>query len=244
MKYSLSKINIVQIVFFVCEWFLATLNSGYYFTERIKYIEDFSRHFMHSSAGYTALQGNVGIVMTAFYCIMLHQFIRNVGIRDIISYGRDKFVFHDIKSITKFTFLFVFEFWIVNIILCMVFCDFSLLLETQFFLCNILFFVTLFLYFIIVGFTMLLLRYVLCFKKGYMLITIAFFFFLTIINFYIALTPVFYSSFIYDWFRNNAFDALDYCINIGKAIIIIAILIAANRLVFSRKDIILNEEQD
>lgn len=77
-----------------------------------------------------------------------------------------------------------------------------------------------------------------------MLITIALFFFLTIINFYIALTPVFYSSFIYDWFRNNAFDALDYCINIGKAIIIIAILIAANRLVFSRKDIILNEEQD
>lgn len=244
MKYKLLKTGILQIVFFVCEWFLVTLNSGYYFSEKIIYAEEFIKHFMRADVGYTDLADNVGIVMTVFFCITIYKFMKQVEIRNIISYGRDKFVFEEIKTVLQFTFFFVFEYWIVNIILIMVFCDISLLIETKFYLCNLLFFVTLFLYFIIVGFSMLIFRYLLCFKKGYLFISLALFMVLSISVYRIPLSPVYYSSFIFEWFYNNSFDALEYATNVGKDIIIIAILIVLDRLVFSRKDIILNEEQD
>lgn len=233
----------INLAFFVLTWLFT--NSRLFVVGRVLTTEDFfNSSLVKTTSGYNNLYQVVGITFTVLFALYLSKVLHIDNAYEIIKYNRDNFVKHKIKEILISTLLFVFEYIGVQIIFCMVFCKFSVLLDVNFFACMVLLYISLFEHFIIVGMCMLFFQYLLAFKNAYIVFPIILFCLLTIAEYTLGInvSTVYFSEFIGEFVSAGIFDWFSYLIDMLETIVVTAIFGIASRMVFLRRDIIIDEK--
>lgn len=243
MKYKL-KLSVFQIIVFVCFWLI----DNYYYIPVNEKITDASvlcNRFMNVHSGYNDSIFRLGIVITIFFITSFFSYFKQVDSSIILRYNRDKFVLHNIKEVIVHSFLFSFEYWGINIIFIIAFCNMQMLIDYYFFYCAILYFLTRYLYFLLCGMLLLFFELLLLFKKQY--VYIASFFILGINSFpYLMLDRgiILFADFVNEWMKNGKFDLFTYIKNSFVCLLLILIFAVGSRIVFTKKDILLDEEEN
>lgn len=237
--------HIINITFFVLTWLF--INSGLFVAGRVENVEDFFKmHIVSSSLGYNNLYQIVGVTFTVLFVLSSARVLDMDNPYMLIKYNRDGFVKHKIKRMAVNTVLFVLEYIVVHIFFCIIFCKFSVLNEVRFFLCMLLFYISLFEYFIIVGMSMQFLQYLFKFKNAYMVVPIILFCALTIgqNTLGVNIAPVYFSDFISDFVESGIFDWYSYAVNTVETVIVFFILAILSRITFLKRDIIIDEKTE
>lgn len=103
----------------------------------------------------------------------------------------------------------------------------------------------LFLIFLLLGSLCQFFRIQFNFSKIYIAIVLIIIAFFRILSFFfIDISPIYFASFINSWMQEGTFDLIEYIKNTVICIIVSAILATAARLVFLKKDILINEEEN
>lgn len=234
------KTFIFLLVFFIVSWIL--MNISYFINHQIGNISTLTAMMTN---GYNGISRYVGMCMPIIYTLFFSRFIRINDSTLIIRYGKANFSVYETKNILLSTLLFVFEYVAVNFVFCIIIFPFEVLVSTKYFLCIGLYFITLYLYFSIIGISMLIIRNVMNFNKLYIPVTAILFPVLTSLsNISVNISPVLCSDFIWDWFNYNTFNFLEYILNIVKMTIVIFIFAILHKLIFLKKDILINEEEN
>lgn len=237
--------HIINILFFVLTWIF--VNNNIFFTGRINTAEEFFSAYLTSTAiGYTNLNQIVGITMTILFSLSSARVLDMDNPYLLIKYNRDGFVKHKIKRMLVNCLLFVAEYIVTHIIFCLIFCKFSVLVDVNFFLCMTLFYISLFECFILVGMSMQFFQYLFNFKNAYIVATAILFCALSIgeTTLGISISPAYFSSFITDFTESGVLDWFSYAVNTVETVIIFFILAVINRIIFLKKDIIINEKPE
>lgn len=242
MKYK-SVLHFINIAIFSVLWFLD--NYAYIaIGEKISDPVILCTRLMNTSGGYHDSIFRVGIVLTVLFSASFFSNFKQCSILKVVKYGREKFVFTSIKDVSFFSFLFVVEFWGVDIFLTTIFCELKLLLEYRYFVCSILYFITRFLYFFLYGTVLLFFKLMLDFKKQYIYIGC-----LSVLAVnslpYLMIDKgiILFSDFINNWMINAQFNYFEYIRNVTICLFFIAVLIMLSKKVFSKKDILVYEEE-
>lgn len=242
MKYKI-KIFLLQTAFFAAYWII------YYFDiipfgQKINDYSILSQSLMNSNYGYNNSMWAVGLIVTIIYSIS-HNFIFNASTQEIVKYGREKYIIKDIKLTIMNTFVFSLEYCGVNLLFTLFICDIKLLISSKYFILTVLYFITRFTYFLVLGMFLLLTYYLFKFKKIYFIISALIMLAINSLP-YIMIEKgiIFFADYINDWMQEGTFDLINYIKNALICIIVSAILATAARLVFLKKDILINEEEN
>lgn len=235
------KYNLSRTVFFIVMWFI--FNGNYIsFNEKINDNELFC-DIMAPSFGFNNAILLIGIVYTAFFIIGHYSLFGNMDVYRLTRLGRIKFLNRRITGITFDSLLTAAEFWGSNIILALLFVDFGLMKEHNFFIASLLYVFILFLYFLIVGTYTMLIGIICSFKKTYIIISTALFVVLSAMEYWnIRITPALYTMFLDEWLYSGSFSAPTYLINSAMSVILILIAVTLSKILFIKKDIITNEK--
>lgn len=237
--------HVINIVLFVLTWVF--VHNRLFITGRIATSKDFfSACLVNPALGYNNLFQIVGVTFTILFVLSSARVLVLDNTCFLVKYNRDGFVKHKIKKMAINTALFVLEYIAVQVIFCIIFCKFSLLIELNFFICMLLLYVSLFEYFIIVGMSMLFFQYLFNFKNVYIVVPAIIFIGLAFFEykFGIDIAPVYFSGFIGNFIELGIFDWLDYLVNIIETVIVFLILAIMSRIVFLKKDIIVDEKTE
>lgn len=243
MSYKI-KTNIIYIFTFFALWQIYYHNI-ISLSVKISNPDIFVTYLMSSGYGYNNLCNTVGVFIAVFYLVSFHKKFRNENSSVIVRCGKDRYIMHCFKQTCLHTLTFILEFCVVNTLCILIYCDLNMLLNLNFILCNLLYFIILFLIFLLLGSLCQFFRIQFSFNKIYLaviLIIIAFFRILSF--FFINISPIYFASFIDDWMQEGTFDLINYIKNALICIIVSAILATAARLVFLKKDILINEEEN
>lgn len=243
MKYKL-KIISAQTLFMLVYW----LVSNYKYLPQGERISDFqvlANQFMSTRVGYNGALFSLGYVMTLLFAFSFFVNFRIVDSSLIVKYGKDRFILNESKKGILHTLWFSLGYCGINAIMIIAVCDIQMLIDSKFFTCNLLYLVSMFMYFLVLSAVMQLLRITFGFNKFYLIVSAAIFFAVNSLP-YMMLDKglIFFSSFMLDWFQSGSFDAVEYIRYFGICAIVVAICIVATRLIFMKKDIIFNEEED
>ncbi len=236
------KVNIFSCVFFIIiaiVFNLQLLSSG-----RITTVSDFiSSGIMDESYRYINSRVVIGIICTMLFIFVVSQRLNIINAVYLVRYNRDGFVKQIIFQMFESAVIFSFEYIFIYIVSCIIVCDFSVLIDVNFFPCVLLLFVSLIEYFTIVGILTLVIQYVLKFSNIYIAASIILFcaanHFSNVMDLNISLTDFF--NFVTNFIENGIFNRLDYLINIIETIIICFILSYIARLLFLKRDLIIDE---
>ena len=237
--------NLINIAFFIITWLF--LNSRLLNNGKIYSVEDFfSFNLINPEMAYTNLHQVVGVTFAILFILTSARVLNMKNPYELIKYNRDGFVKHKIKGIIINALIFVFEYLIIHVLFCIILCDFSVLLEVKFFPCIALFYISLTEYFLIIGISMLFLQYLLKFSNAYIALTAIVFCLLAIASndLGIRISPVYFSDFIQDFAQSGGFNWFEYAVNLIETIIVFFILAISSRLIFLKRDIIINEKTD
>ncbi len=244
MKYSNLKTNALQLLFFTAIWIFQYRNYVS-FDSKISDTNTFSLCFMSSGWGYNDSTSTVGIVFTFLFCFMFFRIFNITDSSIIIRYGRNHFFSNEIKESIKYSFFFSLEFWAVNTVFIMIFCDFNLLSDLKFFGCNILYFVIKFLYFLLIAMFMQLVRFAMNFNKLYFTVSALLILAVNLLSFLsFEKGIIYFASFIDVWFTEGTFDLFEYIRNVIICILTAGIFITAAKLIFIKKDILIDAEEN
>lgn len=243
MKYNTLKNNIINILYFAVLWIPLTIYKVD-FANKIDDLNYFAETLMAPKGGYNNINYIVGFTDTAYFLIMLFGQIGKTDTKLLIRYKKDGYIKKEIKECTIYTALFAFELVAVNEIYCLIFSDITMLINSKFFLCNLLYFIQLFLYYLVTALSLLFLRGVFNYSSLSLLITAGVYCILAVFNQMIdfALTPVYYCGFIGEWFSEGTFDLYEYTVNAVKCVIVIVVLSFLARFVFIKKDVLSDEK--
>lgn len=242
MKYK-RALHFLNIVIFSSLWFLD--NSKYIsIVEKINDPVILCTRLMNASGGYNDSIFRVGIVLTVLFSASFFSNFKQDSSLKVLMYGRENFVFASAKNVAIFSFLFSVEFWGIDVFLTTIFCELKLLIKYQYFICSIFYFITRFLYFLLCGIVLLLIKLSLDFKKQYIYVGC-----LSIIALnslpYLMIDKgiILFSDFINNWMINAQFNYFEYIRNVTICLLLIAILILLSKMVFLKKDILIYEEE-
>lgn len=243
MKYNTLKNNIINILYFAVLWIPLTIYKVD-FTNKIDDLNYFAETLMAPKGGYNSNNYIVGFTNTAYFLIMLFGQIGKTDTKLLIRYKKDGYIKKEIKECTIYTLLFAFELVAVNEIYCLIFSDISMLINSKFFLCNLLYFIQLFLYYFVTALSLLFLRGVFNYSSLSLFITAGVYCILAVYNQMLdfAISPAYYTMFIGKWFSEGTFDSLEYIVNASKCVIVIVILSLLARFVFIKKDVLSDEK--
>ncbi|MFR5876106.1 MAG: hypothetical protein ACLUFN_06415 [Eubacterium sp.] len=242
MKYNW-KTNIFSTLLFLLFWiifYIDYIKAGEYNNPDV-----FTNIFMSSQNKYNDSSTFVGYILTIIFLLSLNRCINKPVDSFIIRYGKDRFLKINITYTFIHAFLFSFEYWIVNFIfICFTF-DWQILINSNFFTCSILYFLTRFLYFLTIAIFAVFIKVLFNYKKIHIIISSLIILAInTLPSLMINKGIILFAGFIDDWMQEGTFDLIDYVKNALICIIVSAILATAARLVFLKKDILINEEEN
>lgn len=243
MKYKL-KIVSAQTLFMLLYWLL----SNYKYLPQGEKISDFqvlTNNLMNPYAGYNSEFFSLGYIMTLLFSFSFFMNFKIVDSSLIVKHGRDRFVLNEFKNGIVHTLWFALGYCGVNTIMIVILCDIQMLIDSKFFVCSLLYFVSMFMYFLVLSAVMQLFRITFGFNRFYLVASAVLFFAVNSLP-YMMLDKglIFFSSFIFDWFQSGAFDTFEYMRYFVVCALIAAICITAARFIFIKKDIMFNEEED
>lgn len=236
-------LHIINIALLSALWFFDN-SDCIIFTEKINDPMILCTRLMSTFAGYHDSVFRVAIVLTILFSASFFSNFKQDSALKILKYGRENFVFYSAKKVGQFSFLFTLEFCVVDLMLTMLFCEFSILIEHRYFICSVLYFFTRFLYFFLCGLILLLFKLSLNFKKQYIYIGCLLLLAGNSLP-YLMIDKgiVLFSDFINNWMINAQFNYFEYIKNVTICLLLIAILILLSKMVFSKKDILIYEEE-
>lgn len=242
MKYKL-KINLLQSAFMAVYWILYNYNIIPY-GEKISDYTILSKFLMNTGSSYNGSLWAVGFIMTIVFSIA-HNYSFSASSMAIVKYGRGKYILNDIKQTVINALLFSLEYCGVNAVFTAMICEQELLTSSKYFLLTLLYFITRFLYFLVLGSLLLLMYYIFKFKRIYMIIAALIMLAINSLPYLmIEKGIIFFADYVNDWMQNGTFDLMDYIKNTLICIITSAILITGTRLIFLKKDILIHEEEN
>ena len=241
MKYKL-KINLLQTAFMAAYWIIYNFSIIPY-GERISDYAVLSQRLMNTDGNYNGSLWAVGLIMTIVFSIA-HNFSFSASSMAIVKYGREKYILNDIKQTLINAFLFSLEYCGVNAIFTAMICEGDLLISSKYFLLTLLYFITRFTYFLVLGSLLLLMYYIFKFKRIYMIIAVLIMLAMNSLPYLMIERGImFFADYVNDWMLEGTFDLFEYIKNTLICIITSAILITGTRLVFLKKDILIHEEE-
>ena len=237
MKY---KRNIIRFAFF-CFLFL-TLDYVYLWDAYLRSDYDLLTIIMSDYIGYNNTYYFPGIIVTVMYVLGLNKisFVNNSAF--VMRKGKKKYIRYLTKDALIDAVLYSVEFVSAEVLICAIRFENELLQDTGFYWCCILFALMLCGYFAVVGVTTILIDVIFSFGKISAFVSIAFFMLLnslTLIN--VDISPVYYASFLDNWFENGTFDYIQYILNFVKCICMFLAIHYLTQMVHLRKDVIFNE---
>lgn len=241
MKY---KTHFVRFLFFSL-LFLA-LDFVYIFTNYFNNdYETLTTAIMDNSVGYNNLYYIAGIVVTIVYIISINRIAVLSNSALVVQKGKSGYVKYFLKKVIIDALLISIEFVGAQALICTFRFKSELLIDTGFFQCCVLYSISLFGYFTLVGISEILINIIFNFNKFSCIITIALFVGInSLILCGVNISPVYFSEFIADWFQNGSFDYLEYIINIFKCSCSVLVIFYVSNIIFQRKDLIFDEVKD
>ena len=241
MKYKL-KINLLQTAFIAAYWIIYNFRMIPY-GGKISDYTVLSQSLMNTGGGYNSSLWAVGLVMTIIFSIA-HNYSFSASSMAIVKYGRGKYILNDIKQTVINALLFALEYCGVNAVFTIMICEQELLVSSKYFLLTLLYFITRFSYFLVLGSLLLLMYYIFKFKRVYMIIAVLIMLAINSLP-YLMIEKGFimFADYVNDWMLESTFDLFEYSKNTLICIISSAILITGTRLVFLKKDILIYEEE-
>ncbi len=234
MKYKL-KINLLQTAFIAAYWIIYNFRMIPY-GGKISDYTVLSQSLMNTGGGYNSSLWAVGLVMTIIFSIA-HNYSFSASSMAIVKYGRGKYILNDIKQTVINALLFALEYCGVNAVFTIMICEYFLL--------TLLYLITRFSYFLVLGSLLLFMYYIFKFKRVYMIIAVLIMLAMNSLPYLmIEKGIIFFADYVNDWMQNGTFDLMDYIKNTLICIITSAILITGTRLVFLKKDILIHEEEN
>ena len=186
----------------------------------------------------------LAIVIPNIYAILFYYIFGLGDAHVILRYGRRKY--EKIETLKMFisSVIFVFEYFLVDIVFMTFFGGIKLLTATSYYQFIMLEFIMMTFYIYLIGMTLYFLRNFMKFNRMYMLCG-AVIYSLSGILYYVffkEFSPAFYMNFSTEWFNYHSFDSFTYIINLAKLFFASLILKYLGELVFLRRDIWGNEE--
>lgn len=202
-----------------------------------------SNAIMDVDVGYNNLFYIVGLLVTAMYILGLNYYFNGFHSVYAVKRGRQYFYRKMVSCILMDSFFISLEYVGSTVVVCTFAFRFSVLLESGFYLCCLLYLLMLFFYFALVGISTVVIRILVNFKKIYLLLSSVLFFGLAGLDvFQIEISPVYFCSFITEWFISGTFDAMNYAVCAVKCILSVAAIYILGNILILRKDILFDEE--
>lgn len=242
MKYK-SKTNLIELFMLLSLWFIGNYSA---LPQGIQSdnISLFYR-FVSVTSGYNDSQFSVGIVITIYFIFSYFSNFKRENESVILRCGRDRFILLDIRNTLIHSCIFALEYWGIGVIFTVLFCDIDILNQTDYFTCSILYFITRLLYFVLIGLILEFIKLLMNFKKYYIFVTGVFILGMNALPYFgIEKSIPLFANFVSEWLAEGTFNVLEYIKNALICIILSVIMIFLSRLLFSKKDILSNEEED
>ncbi len=237
MKY---RHHLLRIVFFVAIFLMMDYKyiSGYRAFDNYDVL---STYIMSTSVGYNNLFLIVGMVVTGLFVSGLNNVFIESPI-SIIKYGKKRFYRKNVTKTLKDSLFISIEYIGVTVAFCLKFFNINLLLDSGFFFCVILYTIMMWIYFSVVGLTTYIMKILLDSKKIYVFISGGIFFLLAGAKYIsIEISPVYFSSFIDDWFASGYFNVFSYLLCFVKGVLANTLLFLTGAYIIEKKDF-LNEQ--
>ncbi len=229
MKYNFFRICFFSFLFLLTDFRYISIDkySGSYSV--------LSEAIMSTSVGYNNLFLIVGIVVTSLYVFGLSNILIESPLI-LIKCGKNRFYNKNIKNIFFDSLLIAIEYVGIIVAFCLCFFDITLLYDSGFFLCVLLYCAMLCMYFFTVGSVTLLIK-ILMGSKIYVFVSAVIFFVLAALqNSASHFSPVYFCNFVDRWFLLGKFDIIDYVKDLMICLLYILIAILFGKLTFSKKD--------
>ncbi len=242
MKYK-TKTNLIEFFMLLSLWFInnySALPKGI----QSDNINLFYR-FVSVTSGYNNSVFSVGVVITLYFIFSFFSNFKRPNESVILRCGRDRFVLLDIKNALIHSCIFAFEYWAISTVLTTLFCDIDILKQVDYLKCSILYFITRLLYFVLVGMILEFIKLLMNFKKYYVLVAGVFILGMNSLPYFgIEKSIPLFANFVGEWISEGTFNVLEYVKNSLICIILSAIMMFLSRILFLKKDILSNEEED
>ena len=161
----------------------------------------------------------------------------------ILRNGKDKYIKKEMSTAVAEAIVFSVEYTCVNIVLSLIFAKADILKRVNLLLFSATFIVALSAFFGFVGIFAIFLKLICNFKTYYMYLEILIFVALySLTAFDINIMPSLTTAYASLWFSQGEFDAAQYISTIISVCLVSAAVYIINRLIFGKKDIILNEK--
>lgn len=238
MKYKLKE-NIIRTV----------LLCGIWLIENIQNIESYGK--ADTSAKYNQFILDyicnpyeiIGIIAGAIFIFSLHSILKRNNEAVILRNGKDKYIKKEMSTAVAEAIIFSVEYTCVNIVLSLIFAKADILKRVNLLLFSATFIVALSAFFGFVGIFAIFLKLICNFKSYYMYLEILIFVALySLTAFGINIMPSLTTAYASLWFSQGEFDAAQYISTIISVCLVSAAVYIINRLIFGKKDIILNEK--
>lgn len=238
MKYKLKE-NIIRTV----------LLCGIWLIENIQNIESYGK--ADTGAKYNQFILDyicnpyeiIGIIAGAIFIFSLHSILKRNNEAVILRNGKDKYIKKEISTAVAEAIVFSVEYTCVNIVLSLIFAKADILKRVNLLLFSATFIVALSAFFGFVGIFAIFLKLICNFKSYYMYLEILIFVALySLTAFDINIMPSLTTAYASLWFSQGEFDAAQYISTIISVCLVSAAVYIINRLIFGKKDIILNEK--
>lgn len=241
MKYKI-KLNLTRTAILAAFWYAFNYRI-ISFTQKLSGFGRGSRAFYAVNNDFIDGEQTLGVVMTVLYIVFAYLFLKRELIESVVRTGRDRFIKSTMTNVMADAVIFALEYCAVNLVACLIFIKFDVLLHYNLFIFHITLFFAAAVYFSFVGFITVLLRTVFNFKSFYMYASIFVFLILySLREIMVFIQPSNIFSYINTWLVSGQFDLATYFVNMLMVIICSVICFIINRLVIAKKDIITNEK--